>query len=147
MKPYITTTKNTCWRDSLACLLEIDPKFVPDFVNRYGDRYMDKTREWLKKEYGKGLVYISAAAFMETGDVRQNASIGPDGYSIAYMEMVDDAFAHALVCFNGGVFWDNGDERHEEYRYIKGFYIIYDLEGAGVEKRVRKKKKRVKPGL
>lgn len=146
MKPYTTKTKDTCWKDSLACLMEIDPKKIPDFVKKYGDSYMNETRDWLKKKYNKGLVYVPVSAFMETGEMRQNGPIGPEGYSIAYMNMVDDSNAHALVCFNGGVFWDNGDERSKEYDHISGYYVIYDLDGAKVEgrgkyKRIKKRRK------
>lgn len=152
MRPFTTSTENTCWRDSLACLLELEPVKVPDFVKRYGNRYMDKTREWLKKKYNRGLVYVPANAFMETGELRQNGPVGPEGYSIAYMNMVNPAFAHAVVCFNGGVFWDNGEDRSAEYDHISGYYVIYDLGGAPVKKKKKrriksdKKKRRLKKG-
>lgn len=141
MKPYTTSTKDTCWKDSLACLLEIEPRRVPDFVKKYGDTYMDETRKWLKEKFNKGLVYIPAAAFMETGKMRQNGPIGPEGYSIAYMSMVNSDSAHAVVCFNGGVFWDNGDNRSQEYDHIDGYYVIYDLDGAKVRIKGRKRKR------
>ncbi len=146
MKQYITTTKDTCWRDTLACLLEIDPRYVPDFVKKYGDSYLDETRKWLRERYNKGLIYVPVNAFMETGKVRQNGPIGPDGYSIAYVDMIDEKLAHAVVCFNGGVFWDNGDNRNEEYKHIEGYYIIYDLNGAKVKrkKKSHRRKGRVK---
>lgn len=146
MKPYTTTTKDTCWKDSLACLLEIEPKRVPDFVKLYGNEYMNKSREWLKEKWGKGLVYIPASAFMETGKLRQNGPIGPEGYSIAYMSMVAKDAAHALVCFNGGVFWDNGDDRSKEYDHIDGYYVIYDLQGAKVTPKKRHKRRKKKRG-
>lgn len=146
MKPFTTNTKDTCWKDSLACLLELEPRRVPDFVKLYGDSYMDKTREWLKEKWDKGLIYVPANAFMETGTkMRQNGPIGPEGFSIGYMNMVDDSNAHAVVCFNGGVFWDNGDNRAMEYSHISGYYVIYDLQGAKVKiKKRRKKRKSVK---
>lgn len=149
MKPYSTTTKDTCWKDAIACILEIPPKGVPDFVRLYEDSYMDKTRAWLKKHYNKGLVYVPANEFMETGKLRQNGPIGPEGYSIAYVTMKgesekEDGLAHAVVCFNGGVFWDNGDDRHGEYDHIDGYYVIYDLAPGKAQKlrKPRRKKKR-----
>ena len=146
MKPFSTSTKDTCWKDSLACLLEVHPKKIPDFVKLYKDDYMNKTREWLKEWYGKGLIYVPANAFMETGKLRQNGCIGPEGYSIAYMSMINSVSAHALVCFNGGVFWDNGDERSKEYDHIDGYYVLYDL-NAGKAKCIKKKKRRKKRKL
>lgn len=146
MRLFTTSTKDTCWRDALACLLELEPVRVPDFVKRYGNRYMDKTREWLKKKHNKGIVYIPASAFMETGELRQNGPVGPEGYSIAYMNMVNDESAHAVVCFNGGVFWDNGEDRSAEYTHISGYYVIYDLGGSPVKKHERLMKRRGKNG-
>lgn len=148
MKTYSTKTKDTCWKDSIACILEIPPKGVPDFVRLYGDSYMDETRKWLRDNYGLGMVYVPANEFMETGKLRQNGPIGPEGFSIAYMTMKgederEDGLAHAVVCFNGGVFWDNGDDRHGEYDHIDGYYVIYELK-MGKPKRIRKLKKRRK---
>ena len=51
MKKYITNTENTCWSDCLACLLEIEPERVPKFVKLYGEKYMNMTRVWLKKNF------------------------------------------------------------------------------------------------
>jgi hypothetical protein len=127
MREYSTTTADTCWRDSIACLLEIPPHKVPDFVHRYEDEYMDKTREWLEDRFNKGLVYIPAKHFMETGPLKDNPAVGPSGYSIGLLSMVDDRANHALVCFDGKVVWDNGDDRSAEYDVILGYYVIYDL--------------------
>ncbi len=146
MKTYATNTKDTCWKDSLACLLEIEPKYVPDFVKKYGDSYMDETRRWLKEKFNLGMVYVPSNQFMETGPLRQNGPIGPEGYSLAYVTMEgDQELAHAVVCFNGGVFYDNGDDRHEEYNHIDGYYVLYDLAGPKARKgNIYKKKKRIR---
>jgi len=127
MKKYITKAKNTCWRDCLACLLEIEPRRVPDFAKLYDDKYMDFTRDWLEK-FGKGLVYIPTKNFMETDAMRDNPPMGPSGYSIGHLTMVDGEFNHVVICYNGGVLWDNGDDRHEEYGVMVGYFVLYDLE-------------------
>ncbi len=89
---------------------------------------MNKTRDWLKENFNKGLVYIPARAFMECSSVRYNGPIGPSGYSIVLFKMVDDRARHVAIAFNGGVLWDNGDSREEEYDCIVGYYVVYDLE-------------------
>lgn len=144
MHKYSTDTVDTCWKDSIACILEINPRYVPDFVKLYKGQYLDETRKWLAEKYGKGLVYIPSKNFMETGETRNNPPVGPSGFSIGLLSMVDDTAYHALICFNGGVIWDNGDDRSQEYNIIMGYYVIYDLEFKGKRGgvRVRKKKSR-----
>lgn len=141
MKTYITENMDgTCWRDCIACILEIDPGRVPDFVKRYGDMYIEKTHEWLERRFGKGLVYVPTKNFMELGEIKFNQSGGPRGYSIGYLTMVSSPdSSHAVVCRDGKITWDNGDDRHEEYDVLVGYFIIYDLE---IKKLHRKKRKR-----
>ena len=128
MKKYVTDTQDTCWTDCLACILEVKPERVPKFVKLYGNKYMDVTRVWLKENFRKGLVYVPARCFMETSGIRQNGPIGPEGYSIAHLSMVDDRSRHVAIAFNGGILYDNGDSREEEYGTILGFFVMYDLE-------------------
>lgn len=128
MKRYSTDTVDTCWNDCLSCMLEVSPKKVPNFVKLYGNKYMDETRKWLAEKYQKGIVYIPARAFMETCIIRQNPPIGPAGYSIAHLSMVDPRAMHVAIAYNGGIIWDNGDSREAEYDKIEGFFILYDLE-------------------
>jgi len=147
MKKYVTNTRDTCWTDCLACMLEIKPERVPKFVRLYGAKYMDVTRDWLKENFHKGLVYVPAKAFMETCGIRQNPPMGPTGYSIGHLSMVDDKSMHVVVCFNGGVLWDNGDSREEEYGTMQGFFVMYDLEpekAKWLKKAKRKKNKNEK---
>lgn len=127
MRKYITNTTNTCWRDCLGCILEINPKKIPDFLKLYKNEYVSKTHEWLGEKYNKGMVYIPAKNFMECIDPRFNVSIGPKGYSIGLLTMVDSRLAHVVICYNGAVMWDNGDDRHEEYDVLVGYFVIYDL--------------------
>jgi len=144
MKKYVTETKDTCWTDCLACLLEVKPSEVPMFVKLYGNKYMDVTKDWLKENFRKGLVYIPARCFMETGLIRQNSPIGPTGYSIGHLSMVDNTSTHVVICFNGGVLHDNSEDRSEEYGQMQGFFILYDLESPKakwIKKPKRKKKK------
>lgn len=128
MKQYVTNTEDTCWKDCLACLLEIDPKKVPDFVKLYKDDYMNQTRKWLKKKFDKGLLYIPSRNFMETGELKFNESIGPSGYSIAYLTILnrDDA-SHVIICKDGAMDWDNGDGCNDEYDVLLGYFVVYDL--------------------
>ena len=142
MKRYRTITRDTCWPDCIACMLEVRPGRVPNFVKEYGGRYMDMTREWLKENFRKGIVYIPSKHFMETGVLRQNGPIGPGGYSIAHLGMVDGRNCHVVIAFNGGVLWDNGDNRSHEYDTILGYFVIYDLEPPKV-KWIKKSKKKI----
>jgi hypothetical protein len=141
MKQYTTETRDTCWNDSLACILGVNPKLVPNFVKLYKNDYMDKTREWLEENFGKGLVYIPARAFMETSRTRNNSPIGPSGYSIIYLTMVTPTANHAAVAYNGGIVWDNGDSREDEYGEVKGYYVLYDLDPEAVRWKRGKKPK------
>lgn len=147
MRRYITDTEDSCWNDCLACMLEISPKRVPHFVKLYKNAYMDKTRDWLKDNFGKGIVYIPARAFMETSRLRQNQPVGPTGYSIAHLSMVDERARHVAIAYHGGLLFDNGDSREEEYGTILGYFVIYDLEPVKAKwaaKRLKKPKKRKK---
>ena len=128
MKRYTTDTKDTCWPDCLACILEVRPEKVPNFVKLYGHDYMNYTRLWLEENFKKGLVYIPAGMFMETARMRNNPPMGPSGHSIAHLAMVTPLAMHVAIAFNGGVIWDNGDSREMEYRHIEGYFVIYDLE-------------------
>jgi hypothetical protein len=128
-------------------MLEIKPERVPKFVRLYKGNYMEFTRKWLKENFHKGLVYVPAKAFMETAGIRQNPPMGPTGYSIGHLSMVDDKSMHVVVCFNGGVLWDNGDSREEEYGTMQGFFVMYDLEpekAKWLKKAKRKKNKNEK---
>lgn len=98
---------------------------------------MDVTRVWLRDNFKKGLVYVPARAFMETGLIRQNGPIGPEGFSIAHLSMVDDRSMHVAVAYNGGIIYDNGESREAEYGTIQGYFVLYDLE-PGKAKLVRK---------
>jgi hypothetical protein len=140
MKKYVTSTKDTCWTDCIACMLEVKPERVPKFVKEFGNKYMDATRAWLKANFGKGIVYIPARAFMETSGIRQNGPLGPEGYSIVHLSMVDDRSRHVAIAYNGGVVYDNGDSREAEYDTILGFFVMYDLEPAKA-KLIKKPKK------
>ena len=144
MKKYVTNTKDTCWTDCLACILEIKPDRIPKFVKLYGGNYMNMTRDWLKDNFGKGLVYVPARSFMETGGIRQNPPIGPTGYSIAHLSMVDDRSMHVAVAFNGGILYDNGDSREAEYDTIQGFFVMYDLEPVKAKWIKKPRKRRTK---
>ena len=128
MKKYITNTVDTCWRDCLGRILEIDPKRVPNFLKLYGNNYVSKTYEWLNMKHRKGMVYIPTKNFMETCEPKFNISVGPMGYSIGYLTMAGSTLAHVVICKDGAIIWDNGDERHDEYDVLVGYFIIYDLE-------------------
>lgn len=128
MKEHITNTEDTCWKDCISCLLEVEPREIPDFLKRHKDYYMDRTREWLEKKYNKGIVYIPSSEFMETGGLQYNGSVGPWGYSIGMMRMLSTEDGHAVICKDGAVVWDNGDDRHKEYDVLIGYFIIYDLD-------------------
>lgn len=140
MRKFTTEAKGTCWRDAIACILEVHPKKVPHFVKEYGDNYMDVTRLWLRENFKKGLVYIPSREFMETNKIRNNGPIGPEGYSIGLLNMVSAGSNHVVICYNGGVIWDNGDDRHSEYDALGGYFVIYDLDPPKA-KQIKKKKR------
>ncbi len=144
MRKYVTGTEDTCWRDCLGCILEINPKRVPNFVKLYGNKYMDSTRDWLKDNFNKGLVYIPARCFMETSEMRDNPPIGPSGYSIAHLSMVEKTAMHVVIAFNGGIVYDNGESRENEYGSIQGYFVLYDIETPKAKwiKKVRKRNRR-----
>jgi hypothetical protein len=101
---------------------------------------MNYSRGWLGENFKKGLVYIPAGMFMETGRMRNNGPIGPAGFSIAYLGMVTAEAMHVAIAFNGGLIWDGGDSREMEYKHIEGYFVIYDLE-APKAKWIKKPKK------
>src|ERR1035437_8656835 len=149
MMRYTTKTADTCWPDCLACMLSIPPARVPNFVKLYKHDYMNYSRKWLEENFKKGLVYIPAAAFMETSRLRTNGPIGPAGFSIAYLAMAVPTASHVVIAFNGGLVWDNGDSREAEYGHIAGYYVLYDLNAPKAKwantlvinkKKIRKKK-------
>jgi len=142
MKRYTTNTKDTCWPDSLACILEVSPKKVPNFVKLYKNAYMEESRKWLAENFRKGIIYIPAKAFMETSGMRNNPPIGPAGFSIVRLSMVDKSAMHVAIAFNGGLLWDNGDSREDEYGEITGYFVIYDLEASGAKWLTKRKKKK-----
>jgi hypothetical protein len=126
-------------------MLEVDPGVIPDFVKKYKDAYMDKTREWLKDYYNKGIVYIPMREFMENGELRFNSSMAPMGYSIGYVAMLADGMAHVIICKDGKVEWDNDDNgKHETYDVLMGYFIIYDLELKSMRRSIIESKKQKK---
>ncbi len=128
MTRYVTNTIDTCWKDSIACILNVNPKYVPDFVKKGGNNFIILTKSWLEKNYNKSILFIPANQFMETGPVRYNNPIGPSGFSIGYISMLNPSAHHAVICFNGGIVFDNNNPSiFNEYKSIEGFFIIYPL--------------------
>lgn len=77
--------------------------------------------------------------------MRNNPPMGPAGFSIAHLSMVDERAMHVAIAFNGGILWDNGDSREDEYGTIQGYFVIYDLDpqkGKWIIKRSKKKRKK-----
>ena len=122
MKRYVTDTKDKCCRDCLGCILGVKPELIPDFVRENRRTYLDDTRRWLAGNFKKGLVYIPARMFMETAVCRYNGPIGPAGYSMAHLTMVSSDLGHVAVALNGGLLWDNGNSREDEYEVIRGYF-------------------------
>jgi len=142
MRKFVTSTADTCWRDSIACILGVPPSRVPDFVKLYKNEYMQKTHKWLREKYKKGMVYVPSRQFMESGALKFNTSGGPGGYSIGYLSMLTSNAHHAVICKDGEIIWDNGDSREDDYDVLKGYMIIYDLDNAISPYRKKGKKKR-----
>ena len=128
MKPYKMPekdrTKGVCWRYALACILEVNPKKIPDFVHKHPEKYLLKTREWLDEKYGKGMVFIPINQFMETSH-RFNPSGGPLGHSIMIIDTKDEDENHAVIAFNGCLLFDPAENDHDFFTVPLGFFVIY----------------------
>ena len=124
-------TKGLCWKYALACVLNIRPKKVPDFMSKAkkNGNGMEETRQWLKKKFKKGLIYVPFHCFLETGKEAENPRGGPDGYSIMILKTEDEDVDHAVIAKNGKFIHDPNDvpNREKEFKYPTGFCIIYDL--------------------
>ena len=42
--------------------------------------------------------------------------------------MVSSDLGHVAVALNGGLLWDNGNSREDEYEVIRGYFVLYDLD-------------------
>lgn len=131
MITFTTFNDNTCWRDCVGCILNIQPKKIPNFAKRFGNDFIQKTHEWLYKKFHKGMVYVPHNCFMEPllpkEEIRYNQSNGPKGFSIGHISLIDRIEQHAVICKDGKVYWDNGEVDSERYDKLLGYFIIYDL--------------------
>lgn len=117
-----------CWKYALACILEVSPKTVPNFVADKVNDDDDLTRAWLKKKFKKGLVYIPINQFLESDDHgRRNPRGGPAGYSIMLLKTNDEKADHVVIALDGVMCFNPCNNDNEEFEHPIGFYLIYDL--------------------
>lgn len=119
--------KGLCWKYALACILNIHPKRVPDFMSDHIKDSMDRTRKWLKKKFNKGMVYVPFNCFLEQCDDTDNPKGGPDGYSIMIVDTVEDDTTHAVIAKDGKFIHDPNPGVGDKLKYPVGFCIVYDL--------------------
>lgn len=122
-------TKGLCWKYALACILNISPKRVPNFVRADSPDDAGRTRKWLKKNFNKSMVYVPIHCFLETCTERDNPCNGPDGYSILILSTHDEGEQHAVIAKDGKFIHDPNDLEGRErlFKHIVGYCIIYDL--------------------
>lgn len=126
--PKKVMTKGLCWKYALACILEVHPKGVPNFVTNKSKDDDDRTRAWLKRKFKKGLIYIPINEFLESRDHgRNNPRGGPEGYSIMVIETTDEKTDHVVIALNGIMCFNPCDNDHDDFLHPVGFYVIYDL--------------------
>lgn len=120
--------KGVCWKYALACMLEIPPKRVPNFVTPKCKDPDDQTRLWLKTKFNKGMVYIPINQFLEAEDSnRRNPRGGPSGYSIIIIDTNDEKVVHSAIALDGILCFDSCDSDKDTFTTPLGFYVIYDL--------------------
>ena len=116
-----------CWRYALACILNMSPKKVPNFVRNNSKDDDDRTRKWLKT-HNKSMVYLPINLFMEVGINRANPLGGPDGYSIMIITTTDPKEDHAVIAKDGKFCYDpNTASISEDFQHPIGFYLIHDV--------------------
>lgn len=115
--------KGVCWKYALACILGITPSKIPHFYANGVKDPMTRTRNWLKKKFKKGIVFIPANQFC---DFYENPTGGPDGYSIIIMDTYQENIDHAAIA-KDGKFYFNPCDNHNDLKHIVGFFVIYKL--------------------
>lgn len=135
MKYYVVPKKHQnsdmCWRYALACLLEINPQKVPNFVTEKSIEDTDRTRKWLREKFKKSMVYLPINQFMEVDRrFRNNPLGGPDGYSILILSTtLGDAVEHAVIAKDGKFHYDpNPSSDMNEFKHPIGFCVVHNLD-------------------
>jgi hypothetical protein len=132
MKPYKMPAKDMlkgiCWKYAIACILEISPKKVPNFVTKKSMDDVERTRKWLIEKHKKSIVWMPMHLFLESAcRNRENPRGGPDGYSIIIIDTVNDDSTHAAIAKDGKLCFNPCDNEYTEFKHPIGFYIIHDL--------------------
>ena len=126
--PQKDMAKGLCWKYALACILEIHPSKVPNFVTDKSKDDNDRTRAWLRKKFNKSILYIPINAFYESEDSdRRNPMGGPEGYSILEIETEDENSNHVAIAKDGKFFFNSCNNEWKIFKHPIGFYIIHDL--------------------
>lgn len=132
MKCYKMTpkdmTRGVCWQYALACMLEIKPSKIPNFVTPKSDIDIeDRTRAWLQKKHKKSIVYLPVNLFFESEDIgRYNSRGGPDGFSIMLIRTNDETVNHVVIAKDGKYHFNPCDNAFTDFQHTLGFYVIYD---------------------
>jgi hypothetical protein len=110
-----------CWRVAISNYLQMSPDKIPDFVNEFPNDWVKATRDWLKKKFKKGIVFITSTELETNG---RNKLPYPDGRCIVCVEDTLEPVSHAIFMYNGLLL-----QKHtvEKYDKVLGYFIIYDL--------------------
>ncbi len=87
--------KGNCFATCLACILELDPSTVPNFIGDFPSSWNNELHDWLQA-MNLGFVYLQP----------QNPDFCPDGYAIASYTVDGSENLHCVVCYDGDVVWD-----------------------------------------
>lgn len=115
--------EDDCWRVSLANYLGIPAKEVPNFVKEYPTDWFKVTRDWLKKNKKKSIIYVPVVAMEDMASYNQLPY--PDGKCIVQVGYnFNSKSSHAILMENGKLM-----QAHliEKYDKVFGYFIIYDL--------------------
>lgn len=88
--------RGNCFSTCLACILELDPSNLPNFIGDFPEDWLDRLTAWLAP-MNLGVVFL---------DETERSSFYPPGYSIMSCTMVDGANRHCVVARDGEMVWD-----------------------------------------
>lgn len=124
MKPAqpLATSYNDCLRLSLASILELHPRRVPDFVKRYGDNWEREVEKWLARRNLKWYCF----GISDYG----NLSLPwiPRGYWIAIVDNDDIAMeSHAIVMKGRRKVYDPGEWDLTKFTKRRRYFCGYEI--------------------
>lgn len=97
--------RGNCFSTCLACILELDPSIVPNFIGDFPDDWLQRLQAWLEP------MNIGVVVVVDTG----RSSFYPSGYSIMSCLMVGGSNRHCVVAKDGEVVWDPSPKDRQIY--------------------------------